>query len=131
MDGRYHPAGGKRKAFYGKTRDEVAKKLTNALRDKDKGLPMVPEKQTVARFLADWLEATRPTIRGTTFTRYEEFARLHIAPTLGTLKLPALTLQHLQKLHANELEEGLWPTKVVQLHRILHRAWGKRYGGDW
>lgn len=90
-DGRWTAAitlpGGKRKAFYGKTRNEVAKQLTKALRDKDQGLPIVPEKQTVARFLADWLEATRPTIRGTNFTRYEEYARLHIAPALGTLKL--------------------------------------------
>ncbi|MDP2727158.1 MAG: site-specific integrase [Dehalococcoidia bacterium] len=117
--------GGKRKALYGKTRNEVAKKLTEALRDKDRGLPSVPQKQTVARFLGDWLEATRPTIKGTTFTRYEEYARLHIAPTLGALKLAALTPQHLQKLYAQKLVEGLSPMSVRHLHAILHRALGQ------
>lgn len=88
-------------------------------------LPMVPGEQTVARFLADWLEATKPTIRGKTFTRYEEFNRLHIARALGGLKLAALTPQHLEKLYAKKLEEGLSRTSVVQLHRILHRALGQ------
>ncbi len=60
--------GGGRKYIYGKTRNEVAKQITTAMRDKDRGLPIVPEKQTVARFLVDWLETTRPTIRGSTFT---------------------------------------------------------------
>lgn len=114
--------GGGRKYIYGKTRNEVAKQLTSALRDKDKGLPVVPERQTVARFLADWLGATRPTVKVTTFTRYEEFCRRHITPTLGTLKLAALTPQHLQGLYGQKLEEGLSPTTVGQLHRILHRA---------
>ena len=35
--------GGKRQSSYGKTREEVARKLTQAARDKDVGLPIVPE----------------------------------------------------------------------------------------
>src|SRR5207247_67311 len=38
---------GKRKAFYGKTRKEAAAKLTVALADLERGLPIIAERQTV------------------------------------------------------------------------------------
>ena len=59
-DGRWAAAltlpGGKRRTLYGKARQEVAKKLTGALRDREDGLPVVPERQTVGEFLTYWLE---------------------------------------------------------------------------
>src|SRR5690348_14355626 len=61
---------GKRKAFYGKTRQEAASKLTAALRDRDRGLPVTAEKQTVAQYLAVWLETIKPSIRPKTWRRY-------------------------------------------------------------
>ncbi len=113
---------GKRKAFYGKTRQEVAQKLASALRDHQKGLPIVPERQTVGQFLSAWLETARPTVRPRTIGRYEELVRLHAVPTLGAVKLARLNAQDLQGLYAEKLQEGLSPTSVLQLHRVLHRA---------
>ncbi len=49
-------AGGKRNSFMGKTRADVARRLAEALRDRDKGLPIVGERMTVGRYLAEWLE---------------------------------------------------------------------------
>ncbi|MDO8690228.1 MAG: tyrosine-type recombinase/integrase [Dehalococcoidia bacterium] len=125
-DGRWEGAvtldGGKRKRFYGKKREDVAKKLTNALKSKDEGKLMVPERLTVAQFLAQWLETTAPTVRLSTLTRYEEYARLHAVPELGTVKLARLTPQHLQKLYAQKLEAGLSPMTVRHLHAVMHRA---------
>jgi integrase len=46
----------KRKVFYGKTRREVQQQLTKALRDHQQGLPVAPERQTVAAYLQTWLE---------------------------------------------------------------------------
>ncbi|HLF78070.1 MAG TPA: hypothetical protein VJB57_11345 [Dehalococcoidia bacterium] len=43
---------GRRKDFYGRTREEVNNKLTRALVDQQKGLPIVSERQTVAQFFA-------------------------------------------------------------------------------
>ena len=40
---------GKRKVLYGKTRQEVAKKLTAALQRKDQGMPFASERLTVGR----------------------------------------------------------------------------------
>jgi hypothetical protein len=47
---------GKRKAFFGSTRTEAAQKLTAALRERDRGLPIVGEKQTVGQYLNVWRE---------------------------------------------------------------------------
>ena len=125
-DGRWAAAltleGGKRRTLYGKTRQQVAKGLTAALRDREAGLPVTPERQTVEKFLAHWLEAVKPTIRRSTFVRYEEYIRLHTIPIIGGLRLPRLTPQHLQDLYAQKLSEGLSPTSVRHLHTVLHRA---------
>lgn len=85
--------GGKRKAFYGRTRAEVQQKLTAALRDRDRGLPVVAEQQTVAQFLTDWLKAIKPTIKLRTWTRYAEYVNTHTLPTLGKVRVAKLTAQ--------------------------------------
>lgn len=128
-DGRWCAAvslpGNRRRYIYGKTRQEVARKLTAALRAVQDGLPLPPERLTVARFLQDWLESARPALRPRTWERYEECVRLHIAPLLGKLALARLTPSHLQRLYSQKLEEGLSPTTVFYLHAVLHRALGQ------
>ena len=75
-DGRWAAAltvtGGKRRTLYGKTRQEVAGKLAAAIRDRDTGVPVTPQRQTVGEFLRKWIEdSVRPTVRPRTFERYE------------------------------------------------------------
>ena len=43
-----------RKSYYGETRREVQERLTKALGDIQKGLPVVGEKQTVGDYLGWW-----------------------------------------------------------------------------
>ena len=45
----------KRATFYGKTRQEVADKLTKALRDKQQGTFVAPHKLTLGEWLDTWL----------------------------------------------------------------------------
>ena len=73
---------GKRKAFYGKTRQDVSSMLAAALRDRQAGLPIVGEKQTVENYLTQWLSDIKPTIRVRSWIRYEEAVRLHVVPAL-------------------------------------------------
>ncbi len=116
---------GKRKAFYGKTREAVARKLATAIKARQDGLPLVAERQTVANYLQHWLETAKPTVRPRTFVRYEEYVRLHAIPELGRLALARLSPQHLQRLYASRLEAGLSPATVAHLHAVLHRALGQ------
>lgn len=115
-------ASGKRKTFYGKTRQEVAGKLAAALKARQDGLPLVGERQTVGQYLASWLESVRPSLRPRTFERYRQYVRLHALPDIGRLPLSRLAPQHLQRLYASRLEAGLSPMSVRHLHAVLHRA---------
>ena len=86
---------GRRKALYGRTRQEVARKLAVALKARQDGLPLVGDRQTVAQYLAGWLESVKPSLRPRTHERYQQYVRLHALPELGRLPLSKLTPQHL------------------------------------
>jgi integrase len=113
----------KRKVFYGKTRKEVQEKLKVALHEQQQGTLITAPQQTISQYLEHWLEHTvKLTIRPRSHERYEEIVRLHIVPTLGKVKVQALTPQHVQSLQSKKLQEGLSPTTVSAIHGVLHKA---------
>src|SRR5215471_14811238 len=62
----------KRATFYGKTRQEVAEKLTKALQERQQGTFVAPHKTTLAEWLDTWLwEYKKPRVRAITFDTYE------------------------------------------------------------
>jgi integrase len=114
--------GGKRKAFYGKTRQGVAAKLTAALHDQQKGLPVVSEQQTVEQYLAYWLEIMRAKLRPRTWKRHHELLVCHAVPALGKTRLARLSPQQVQILYGAKLNEELSTTTVHHLGTVLHGA---------
>ena len=129
-DGRWAAAvslpGGKRHHLYGKTRQEVARKLTTGLRDRELGLPMMPERQSVGRFLSRWLgDSVSPSVKPLTYLRYTELVNLHLLPTLGQKPLSRLTPQDVQNLYSEKLRAGLSPRTVQHIHAVLRRALGQ------
>jgi integrase len=125
-DGRWSASitlpGGKRKHFLGKDRDEVVRKQRAALKSQDDGLPIIAERQMVGQFMQRWLTAAKPSLRGRTWERYEQYVRLHIVPGMGKVWLTNLTPLHLQRLYAQRIEAGLSTTTVHHLHATIHRA---------
>jgi integrase len=117
--------GGERKTLYTKTRQEAARRLAAAIRDRDMGVPIVGERQTVEHYLSTWLSDIRPTIRPRSWVRYEELVRLHLLPSLAGTILPRLTAQQLQTLYSAKLAEGLAPATVGRLHAVVRRALGE------
>ena len=100
-DGRWEGAitlpgtGGKRKRFYGDTQREVREKLTALHHDLDRGLPVVAERRTVARFLDRWLaDAVKPNTRPKTHESYAGVVRLYLAPCPGYRRHPAWFLSN-------------------------------------
>ena len=123
--------GGKRKVLYGRTRQEVAKKLNAAIQARDSGRLVAAPRQTLGQFLDRWLrDVVKPTARVRTYQTYEEKVRLHIKPELGRTSLSALTPQQMQRLYAGKLEAGLSPATVNLIHIVLYgalkqaRRWG-------
>ena len=139
-----------RKYFYGATRDAVQKELTAALRAQHQGLPVAPERQTVAQFLTAWLnECVRPSVRPRTLVSYSQLVKVHVSPELGHVILTKLSPQDVQaflnaKLKARRRNlskkklptigaepdqpvkpETLSPRTVQYLHAVLRRALGQ------
>src|SRR5258706_3516307 len=113
---------GKRQSFYAKTRQEAARRLAEALRDRDRGLPVLGERPTVAQFLGAWLHIVKPSVGVGTWKTYEEIVRLHLKPVLGSHALAKLTPQQVQALYSAKLEADLSPTTVHHIHATLHAA---------
>ena len=51
--------GGRRKHFLGHSRAEVAAKLTAALNDQQRGIPVVSSNQSVSQYLDYWLDSMK------------------------------------------------------------------------
>lgn len=80
-----------RRSFYAATRREVVEKLKAARKAVDAGLQPSSDRLTVAAYLEDWLDATRETIRPSTWERYRGMVRTHHVPRLGRIPLSKLT----------------------------------------
>jgi len=113
--------GGKRarKYFYGRTREQVARKLARALVQHQQGYEFANEQLTVEQFLGRWLEAKQGTVGSGTWTRYEELVRLHVNPRLGKRRLARLKPDQLQQFYG-ELQASRSPATALKVHRMLH-----------
>ena len=101
------PLGPKRRAVYGKSRKEVAKKLAAAPREETVS---IDRSLLLKDYLKGWLEGSvRASVRPTTFSRYESLVRLHINPALGGMRLVKLAPGSVQALYRDRLDAGCSP----------------------
>jgi integrase len=133
-EGRYtvHTAEGrKQKTVYGKTRKEVAEKLTDVMAGRDKGLIFDAGKFTVGEHLERWLEdVVKPSASHRTYSTNAQQVRDHIAPTLGRIKLRDLRKAHIDRLYREKLDSGLSSSTVRRIHAVLHKALEEAVKGD-
>ncbi|CAM5468391.1 site-specific integrase [Streptomyces pilosus] len=99
-DGRYHaaayvyrPDGTRtRKFVYGKTRNEVAGKLTEMQEMTRQGIPAASSTMAFGDYLTYWLAAIAPErLKPATLNSYEGLTRLYIRPALGKKRLNRLS----------------------------------------
>ena len=135
---------GRRKCFYGRTRQEVATKLTKAQHDQGIGLPIITdERLTVRAWLEQWLETMRPPrLRDSTHRRYRQLLA-HVIKAYGELRLTRLAAAQIRLLYArlqqtsqgsaaadnaadnaDDADEsgGRSSTTVHHLHTVLRKA---------
>lgn len=113
---------GTRKSLFGKTRQEVTRLLAQAIRDRETGLTALTDRQTVAQYLASWLDITKHTIGASTHLRYTQNVRAHLIPEFGDTVLTKLTAQQVQALYLRKREQGLATGTVHNIHVLLHAA---------
>jgi integrase len=104
------------------TKRDAEARLAELIREVETGIAAEPSRLTVADWLRQWLEMRRPHLRETTLERYRTAARVHLIPALGRHRLQELRPLHVQAAYAGWLGDGLSPTTVASLHRVLHRA---------
>ena len=81
----------RRKTLYGRTKREVQDRLRETLHRTEKGLPPVPEQETVGAFLRRWLATIRGRVRPRTHRSYQQVVRIHLEPGIGRVRLAKLT----------------------------------------
>jgi integrase len=128
-DGRWEAritsADGRRKSLYGTRRQDVAQKLTVALRARQQGISVFSDRTSVAEYLRLWLEGNKSSLRARTYRRYEQIVRVHLTPLLGRVVLSRLQPVQVQRLYAERLAAGSAPRTVHHIHMVLRRALGQ------
>jgi integrase len=111
----------RRKAVYGRTRREVADKLTTLLKVVQHGGAVPDERQTVEQFLDRWLEHKRGRLRPRAWATYEQAVRLHLTPGIGKVVLTRLTPSQLDGWFREHQSKGA-SARAIRYARTVLRA---------
>lgn len=120
------PATGKQiqRSIYGKTQKEVAQKLRKVTFEIQSGTYVAPCSMTLGEWLDTWLAEYIGNVRERTQQLYRSNVEVKIKPSLGSIKLSALSIEQIQKFY-NDMMRGdkpLSPKTVKNIHGVLHRA---------
>lgn len=120
------PNGGRRRRqVYGRTREEVAQKITALLAQAAAGVPAPETTWTVASYVEHWREHIAPgSLRPATLANYTYVLDRHVMPHLGKVKLPRLTPAHVRRMLAALAETGLSPRTQQLAHAVLRSVLG-------
>ena len=111
-----------RKTFYGKTRAEVAVKMTAELGERLKGGHASPSNDSLQVLMHEWLMTfKRADVSPRTFERNLGTAKLHIYPHIGALRLHEITPNIVQSLFNRMLFGGYAPASVRKVKFLLHQ----------
>ena len=113
---------GERRTLYSSKKSVVQAKL-NALRRaaEDGTLAANQARIRVDQYLDQWLEASKASVRPSTFVAHELNVR-RLKTAFGRAQLSALTPAMIQTAYAHLSGQGLAPRTVLQTHTTLHRA---------
>jgi integrase len=101
----------------------VQQKHRAALRDLDNGLDLSAGNQSVAKFLAHWLEhVAPPRVRAASYRHYEQTLRVHVIPALGRITLSKLTTVQVQHMLNEKSKSGLSPRTISHIRAVLRNA---------
>jgi integrase len=131
-DGRWHGwitvgtrANGKpdRRHRTARTRADVVRTIRELEVQRETGTVVGVRSHTVEAWLDHWLpNIAARRVRERTLESYESIIRMHITPHIGGQRIDKLQPEHLEQLYNLLLEQGLSPTTLLRVHRIISRA---------
>jgi integrase len=115
---------GSKRYFYGRTKEDVRRRLREAQRSLEAGRLPADMKVSLGVYLQHWLDSLPATdLKPRTIGYYRQYVRTHLAGTEFARKpLARITPQDLRELYARKLAGGLSRSTVHHLHAVLHRA---------
>ena len=108
------------KSIYGKTKEEVRKKLAQKVVEYDSGLYSDPSQMRVKDWAEIWQRDYLNAVKPSTKEQYATNIRNHIVPALGATRLSKLTSPMIQRFYNKSLQ-NISPKSVRNLHGILHK----------
>lgn len=118
-----------RKSVYGKTQDEVRKKITEITSEIDDGTYVNPSQYKLSGWIDNWLEVyVKHSVKDFTYDSYSNICHKYVIPAIGNIKLKELKTSQIQKFYNDLLEDkGLSAKTVKNVHGVLHRALEQAY----
>lgn len=99
----------RRRAVYGKTKQEVQRKLQELGLLASQGCIGDTAAMTVATLLKQWHDAKRAEIQPATHLRYGIIVRKHLVPRIGKLRLASIAPVHVEQLYREMERDGISP----------------------
>lgn len=85
-----------------------------------------PVKQSLEKYLCDWLESKRISIKKNTFANYKIHIEAHIITAIGKVELAKLSPAEIGNMYASLItEKGLSEGTVRDTHKVLTAALGQ------
>jgi integrase len=111
------------------TKHAAKERLSELQSDMRTGEYVEPSKATLGKFLRDWLDGRKKSIRPSTWHGYDKIVRCYVAPAIGSYPLQKVTPVILNKLYADLQVNGrrggkgaLSGRTARGVHMVLRRA---------
>ena len=112
---------GRRRYVYGKSSQEVRKKIASLALQADLGLFVDQSDMLLSDWLCQWI-TSYTNVKENTLTRYKIDVEQHIIPVLGKIPLCDLRANHVQLFYNRMLKNGMSAKSLKNLHGVLHEA---------
>ena len=126
VEGERHPLTGERQRRYKggfANENEAWVAAVEARKRLDQGQVPHSKRIKVRDFLDEWLEATRPALKSTTYASYRNMAEFYVYPTLGKRWLNDVSVQTLNAFYRHLLDQGRARTDT---NTVMFELWSRR-----
>ena len=110
-----------RRWIYGKTQDDVRRRLNRAIKDRDDGVRLPSRRFTVGAYLKDWLGRLR-SLAPTNGNQLQANRRTALIPAFDRIRLDRLHQSDVEKLFTDKTAAGLSARTVGYIRAVLRSA---------